>query len=163
MVAPFLRLGKTFEQGKATAHEPQDVRHEDRTADKRSGPAKRHGKADAVVEERSVCSFDEAMVVLEAAEAAGDHAVLKEVRRIPGLGHDERDVIVGEAELQALPAHRVTRGDLADDAALHRMHAEFALDDSDACGESEAALNGCLDEDAVAERKHPGAFDAGRE
>ena len=101
------------------------------------------------------------MVMLEAAEAASDHAVLEEVRRIPCLGYDERDVIVGEAELHALPAHRVAGGDEAASAALHWMHAELALHDSEMGGEREAALNGCLDEDTMPEREHPWPFDAG--
>jgi hypothetical protein len=35
------------------------------------------------------------------------------------------------------------------------MHAERSLDDRHACGEREAAVDGRMDEDAVAEEEHP--------
>src|SRR5580692_977340 len=124
IVAPLLRLGEAFEEGEATAHALENVRHEDHAAHKLPSPTERHGEANAIVEERSVGGFDETMVVLEAAEAAGGHTVLEEVRRIPGLGLDQRDVIIDEAELQSLPAHRVARGDEPCDTAFNRMHAE---------------------------------------
>ncbi len=101
------------------------------------------------------------MVVLEATEASGDHAVLKEVRGIPGLGHDERYVIVGEAELQALPAHRVAARDEPRDAAFNRMHAKLTFHDSEMSGEREAALNRRLNQETVPEREHLGPLRPG--
>jgi hypothetical protein len=41
------------------------------------------------------------------------------------------------------------------------MHPELTLHDGEMCGERKAALNGCPDVEAVAERKHLGPFDMG--
>lgn len=161
VLAPLLRFGEVFEEVEAAAHESENVRHENQAANELAWPAERHREANAIIEKRTAFGFDEAVVVLEALEAAGDHAVLKEVRRLPCLRHDERDVIVDEAELQALPAHCVAGSDEAADAALNRMHAELALDDSKMRGEREAALDGCLNQEAVTEREHLGPFDSG--
>jgi len=89
------------------------------------------------------------VVVLEAAEAARDHAVLKKARAVPGLGHDERDVIVGKAELQAFPAHGFAGRDKAAGAAIDGIHAELAFYDIKMCGKREATLNRCMDVETV--------------
>src|SRR5215469_4851875 len=88
ILAPLLRLGKALEKLEATPHEPEDVGHKNQAANKFARPSKRHREANAIVEKRPAFAFDEAVIVLEGAEAAGNHAVLKEVRRIPCLGHD---------------------------------------------------------------------------
>src|ERR1700753_3870861 len=107
VLAPLVALCKSFEQVKAAMQQALDVGRDDGSADEASAPAEFHGEAYFVVQAGTFRSFGEAMVVLEAAKAAGDHAVLEEVWRVPGLGHDERNVMVGEAKLHALPADRV--------------------------------------------------------
>jgi hypothetical protein len=38
------------------------------------------------------------------------------------------------------------------------MHVELSLHDRQMCGERETALNGCLYQETVPEREHPGAL-----
>ena len=89
IVAPLVGFTEAFEKAEAAAQDSEHVRNDDCTPCEIAGATERHSKANAVVEEGSVCGFDEAMVVLEAAETARDHAGLKEVGRIPGVGQDE--------------------------------------------------------------------------
>jgi hypothetical protein len=41
------------------------------------------------------------------------------------------------------------------------MHTELSLDDTEMGGEREAALNGCLNQEAVPEREHRWPFNSG--
>jgi hypothetical protein len=161
IVAPLVRFSEAFQEAEAAAHESEDMRNDDRTADQIAGATERHRKANAVVEEGPVCGFDEAVVVLEAAEPARDHVVLKEVGRIPGVGQDERYVVISEAEAHTLPSNGIAGRDEASGASFDGKHSEHALHHPKMCGQGEAEANGCMDEEAVPESEHREPFDAG--
>ena len=55
----------------------------------------------------AVAAIGEAVIVLEAGEASGDHAVAEEDRRLVALDHAL--VKLGQTELQAPPSHHVSR------------------------------------------------------
>ncbi len=153
VAAPLFALGDALEELEAALEEAPDVRHHDEAADEPAGPAEGHGEAEFVGErDAAVAGVEEGVVVLEGGEAAGGHAVLKE-----GVGHEVRDeafVEVREAELPALPAHGVPGVDEAGHLASDGMHFEFLLDDGDAGGEAEAAVERSVDGDAIPNGKH---------
>ena len=130
----------------AAAEERANVRDEDEATDEPAEGAEGHGEAEGVVEACAGGGFGEGVVVLEGAEAAGEHAVAEEVWGAEVFCRDERDVVVGEAELHAFPADGVAGGDVAGGAAGYWVHAEFFLHDGDAGGELEAEGDGGLDE-----------------
>ncbi len=117
--------------------------------------AEGHGEAELVGEARvAAAEVFKGVIVLEGAEAAGEHAVAEEAGRVIGL--DEAFVELGQAELPALPADAVAGGDQAfsDEAcgagaagAGDGAHAELVLHDGEVGGEQETALDGGMDDD----------------
>jgi uncharacterized protein len=130
-------------------HEVPNMRNEQGGCDELSDGAEGQGKAKLVGEADGVrAKLFKGVVVLEGAEAAGDHAVAKEMGRVEGF--DEALVKLRQPELPALPEDGVTVRHESRDSAAYRTHAELLLHDSEAGGELEAALDGGVNDDFVA-------------
>ena len=89
------------------------------------------------------------MIVLEAAEATGDHAVAEEA--VWAISFDETLVPLRQAEFPALPANGVAFAHQARSTAAVRVHAELALDDFNAGGQEKTTFQRCTNKNLVAE------------
>jgi len=132
------------------------VGDEEDAANQRTEGAEGHGEGNGVREDGLAGGRGEAVLMLEGAEAAGDHGVLKEVGRIEA--GDERDVGLGQAELAAAPVDAVAGlSEAAGAGGAGRgdgVHVQLVLDEGEGGGELEATLDGGGDLDGVGDEEH---------
>ncbi len=151
-VAPVFAFSDFFEEDETAAQGAGDVGDEDVFPDEASEKAEGKGEAELVVEDGSSVDAVEAVVVLEALEAAAAHGVLEEVwGLVPG---DEGFVHLGEAELPTCPKQLVSGDDAARGFSFERLHVQAQGDELDIGGQEKTPFEGGIDVDGVADGEH---------
>src|SRR5271170_1209963 len=83
ILPPFLAFGDSLEPRKASLHQAANILLESQMSDQPSGPSPRHRKAHLITQQHCpVASVAEGVIMLEARESPGNHAIPKEHRRV---------------------------------------------------------------------------------
>jgi hypothetical protein len=159
ILLPEVAFGDLLHAREAMPHEAMNVGSQDASACEVAEAAEGHRKAQLVGETcGSIAQVLEGVIVLEGAEAAGDHAVAEEAWWVEGF--NEALVELRETELPALPANDVVVQDQALGAAAFGVsdeaHAEIGLNYGQVCREQKAALDGSLNGNGLAELEEMG-------
>lgn len=150
---PLLGFGDALEQGKAPLQQMANVGHHDGSADEPTELTEGHGEAELVGEGYgSVDVLGEGVIVLEEGKSAREHGVLEEDGGFEAA--DETLMKLRQAELPPFPFDGVSTDDEAGGSAGDGVHPQLLLDESDAGGEEETALERGVHYGLVSEGEH---------
>ena len=151
ILAPVVALGETFDEGEALLHEIEDVGDDQPFSDDVSWHAEGQGKAHDIPHGRLAVDEVEVMVVLEMAEVAFTHGVLKE--RGAGVAGDEGFVFGRDAKLPSAPEEPVSVFDEARNLAGDWAHLQRLADQFDAGRQQKTTFDGSIHVNAFFQTK----------